>query len=264
MPDRIPKRQPGDPGSRPICGVACRGSASIEFIALMPFVLLMTGFIWDLREYVSYRTDLARQMYVVAEVIASETGPDSSDSPVEAAVKLAGESLAEGGAGRISVSVVVRGDRRDASAGSAHADCEDENNWCLPRVIEVWPPAPPHADAGKGTWNGGGDCVNHEPRRPAVGKHFPSDMPVLPNEGQPPADGESTPAHDQWLSRSMRQQEWWVLVDTCFHADPGLFGSLALQGLEFFDISDSAFVLVRRAAWGSVHDYPDCKWCPSR
>ncbi|MDE0367853.1 MAG: hypothetical protein OXP09_20060 [Gammaproteobacteria bacterium] len=230
----------------------------------MPFVLVTTGFIWDLREYVAHRTDLAREMYVVAEVIANETGPDSGDSPFEAAVKLAGESLADGGAGRISVTVVVRGDRRDAAANSAHTDCADENNWCLPRVIDVWPPAPPHADAGKGTWNGGGDCANFEPRRPAVGEHFPSDMPVLPSEGQPAADGQPPPGHELWLSRSMTQQEWWVLVDTCFHANPGLFGGLALRGLEYFDISDSAFVLARRAAWGSVHDYPDCKWCPAR
>lgn len=216
----------------------------------------MTGFVWDLREFVAHRTDLAREMYAVAEVIASETGIDQNSNPMEATVKLAGERLAGAGAGRISVSVVVRGDRRDATANSPHPDCADQSNWCLPRLIDVWPPAAPHADADKGTWNGGGGCANFEPRRPAVGAHFPSDMPVLPNE----TDSDAT----SWVSRNMTGQEWWVLIDTCFHANPGLFGGIALRGLEFFDISDSAFVLVRRAAWGSVHDYPDCNWCPAR
>ena len=229
---------------------------------MVPFVLVMMGLIWDLREYVSHRTELAREMYVVAEVIANDVGSSGGDSPIETAVGRATDSLTGRGAGRISVAVITRGNRRDAGASDAHPDCADEANWCLPRVAHVWPPAPPHADADGGTWNDGGGCATFDPGLPNAGQHFAQDAPVLPNEV--PADVTPRPAQEDWLSRNMRTQEWWVLVDTCFHSDGGLFGGMLLRGLRFFDIAQNAFVMHRRAAWGSVHDYSDCNWCPAQ
>ena len=269
--------------SRPVPPPRCRqsGSAPIEFISMVPFVLIMMGLIWDLREYVSHRTELAREMYVVAEVIANEVGPSvaltsptSSPSPIEAVIEQAKETLegrgaggvrSTGSAGRISVALVVRGDRRfDPTAAAPHPDCSLDTNPCLPRISHIWPPA---GEPEKGRWNGGGDCNNSTQvldhpsmQLPGPGEHFPLDRPVLPNEI--PTDGSPPPPHEEWLSRNLRQQEWWVLVDTCFHSDAGLFGGMVLRGLDFFNVADAAPVLRRRAAWGSVHDYSDCNWCP--
>ena len=255
------------------------GSAALEFIVMVPFVLVMMGLIWDLREYTSHRTELAREMYVVAEVIANEAGPHSGVSPIEGVVGQAIEALGHRGAGnvrnglrarsagRISVAVIVRGDRRPGDSVGNPA-CRDEDIPCLPRLADIWPPKSPAAEAAKGTWNGGGDCARSEQvlsdpiqALPDVGDHFPQGQPVLPNEV--PENGSPPPLEEIWPSRNLRLQEWWVLVDTCFHSDPGLFGGMALRGLEFFDVSDSSFVIRRRAAWGSVHDYSDCNWCPS-
>ena len=165
--------------------------------------------------------------------------------------------LGRDGAGRIAVALVTRGDRRAAASPIAHPGCAVAGEWCLPRVAATWPPADtPEA----GTWNAGGDCAGFTPPWPAAGEHFPADLPVLPDEAS--ADTEPPPPQEDWLSRNLRPQEWWVVVDTCFHPDPGLFGGVALSGLEFFDISDSALVLRERAAWGSIHDYSSCNWCP--
>ncbi len=245
---------------------------------MVPFVLIMMGLIWDLREYVSHRTELAREMYVVAEVIANEVGPSTlgagnENIAIEAVIKQAKETLegrgaggvrSTGSAGRISVALVVRGDRQDPAAAAPHPDCSLDTNWCLPRISHRWPPV---GEPEKGRWNGGGDCnsstqvLDHPSMElPDKGKHFPVDRRVLPNEI--PTDVLPPPTHDEWLSRNLRQQEWWVLVDTCFHSDAGLFGGMVLRGLDFFNVADAAPVLRRRAAWGSVHDYSDCNWCP--
>ena len=243
---------------------------------MVPFVLIMMGLIWDLREYVSHRTELAREMYVVAEVIANELGPSTlsagdEDTVIKAAVEQAKDTLqgrgaggvrSTGSAGRISVALVVRGDHLDPAV-APDPDCSLDKNPCLPRISHIWPPA---TAPEEGQWNGGGDCANStrfaNPSSmplPDKGDHFPVDQPVLPDEI--PTDG-SPPPHDKWLSRNLRQQEWWVLVDTCFHSDAGLFGGMVLRGLDFFNVADAAPVLRRRAAWGSVHDYSDCNWCP--
>ena len=245
---------------------------------MVPFVLIMMGLIWDLREYVSHRTELAREMYVVAEVIANELGPSTlsagdEDIVIKAAVDQAKETLqgrgaggvrSTGSAGRISVALVVRGDRRVSTATVADPECSLGKNWCLPRISHRWPPV---GEPEKGRWNGGGDCnssaqvLDHPSMElPDKGEHFPQDRPVLPDEI--PTDVLPPPTHDEWLSRNLRQQEWWVLVDTCFHSDAGLFGGMVLRGLDFFNVADAAPVLRRRAAWGSVHDYSDCNWCP--
>ena len=223
---------------------------------MAPFILAMAALVWDLRQYIAYRTDVTREMFVVAEVIANETGTTSADNPIPIAARRAMGRLADGGAGKVAVTVVTRGDRRLATATAPDLNCDTPGEWCLPRVTAAWP-----ATGGdEGTWGGGGDCAAFTTSLPAAGEHFPADLAVLPNEVAP--DVSPTPPHQSWLSRNLRQEEWWVIVDTCVHPDPGLFGGWVLNGLAFFDTSRSALVFSRRAAWGSVHDYSDCNWCP--
>ena len=224
---------------------------------MAPFVLLMTGMVWDLREYIAYHTDAARQTYVVAEVIANEVGPGSGTSPIERVITEVIGGLSDDGAGRITVALVTRGDRRLDTETAPDPACADSGAWCLPRVTAIWPPAP---DPDLGTWNGGGDCAADTTSLPAAGEHFPAAMTVLPNEVPP--DAVPPPPQSEWLSRNLRDEEWWVVVETCFHPDRGVFGGMVLNGLKFFDVSDSAFVLRKRVAWGSIHDYSWCNWCP--
>ena len=233
---------------------------------MFPFVLVMAGLIWDLREYIGHRTDLAREMYVVAEMIANEEDYEEGDkdkrTPIEAAVEQAKVILERRGAGAVSVTVVARGDRRDHAAATKDAACDDDTAWCLPRARLRWPDASDDDEVASAEWEWirGGDlngCENFDPPLlPDEGDHFPTTMPVLPHEG---ADTATT--HNEWPSRNLRRHEWWVVVDTCLHANPGLFGGMVLRGLAFFDTSDSSLAIHRRATWGSQIDVADCKWC---
>ena len=230
---------------------------------MFPFVLVMAGLIWDLREYIGHRTDLAREMYVVAEMIANE----AERNPIEAAVAQAREILGHRGAGAVYVTVVARGDRRDHAAAAADPACDDDTDWCLPMATLRWPDLDDSDQASAAVWGGGNDCAPADPaattpgsgfapRLPDQGEHFPTDMPVLPHEGADPAT-----SRDDWPSRNLRVHEWWVVVDTCLHADPGLFGGMVLRGLAFFDASGSGLAIHRRAAWGSQIGFADCAWC---
>lgn len=236
---------------------ASRGSATVEFIVMAPFFLMLIGMIWDMRAYIAMHTKAAREMYVVAEVIASEIGPDTGSSPIERVTSEVIDRLEDDGAGKITIALVRRGDRRLATAANPDPVCAGIGVWCLPLVAAVWPPA---SQPGLGTWNGGGDCAAYQPLLPAVGDHFPAGQPVLPNEVPPGVT--PPPTQSSWVSRNLRHEEWWVVVDSCFHPDVGLFGGIVLRGIAFFDVSRSALVLYKRAAWGSIHDYSWCNWCP--
>ena len=154
------------------------------------------------------------------------------------------------------MALVTRGDRRLATATAADPICANVGEWCLPRVVLRWPPA----GSDLGTWGSSAACAAPYMTMPDAGDHFPADVRVLPNEVSP--DAVPVPPHSDWVSRNLRRQEWWVIVDTCFHPNPGLLGGWVFGGLRFFDTSDSAFVFRKRAAWGSVHDYSSCAWCP--
>lgn len=222
-----------------------RGSATVELLVVVPFVLALTGLVWDLREFVGYRTDLAREMYSVAEVIANETDAD----PIEAVIEQAMERFERRSSGSIAVAVVTRGTERGLGM-----PCVDDEAWCLPRVAVAWPPTPL-----EGRWNESDRCDAPNPlgelTLPLPGQHFEADQRVLPNENPDGAESQ-----EDWISRNMRPTEWWVVVDSCFHPNPGLFaGRLVNLGVDLFDVS--GFVLRKRAAWGSVHDLADCVWC---
>ena len=222
-----------------------RGSATVELLVVVPFVLALTGLVWDLREFVGYRTDLAREMYSVAEVIANETDAD----PIAAVIAQAMTRFERRSSGSIAVAVVTRGTERGLGM-----PCVDDEAWCLPRVAVAWPPTPL-----EGRWNESDRCDAPNPlgvlTLPLPGQHFEADQRVLPNENPDGAESQ-----EDWISRNMRPTEWWVVVDSCFHPNPGLFaGRLVNLGVDLFDVS--GFVLRKRAAWGSVHDLADCVWC---
>ncbi len=222
-----------------------RGSATVELLVVVPFVLALTALVWDLREFVGYRTDLAREMYTVAEVIANETDADL----IEEVIAQAMTRFERRSSGSFAVAIVTRGTER-----GSRTPCVDDAAWCLPRVAVAWPPTPL-----EGRWNDSAVCSAPSPpgvlTLPLPGQHFAADQRVLPNENP-----DGTESQESWISRNMRPTEWWVVVDSCFHPNPGVFaGRLVNLGVELFDVSQ--FVLRKRAAWGSVHDLVDCVWC---
>ena len=235
------------------------GSATIEFLLMMPFMLAVMALVWDLREYISHHTQAARQMYVAAEVIANETemDPVTGDGPIESVMRrVVDERLEPLGAGVLAVAVITRG----TVPVGASSSCNLPDDTCLPVVHAAWP-APANPNLGR--WAGGGGCQAFSSPYPLPlplpGSHFPPGEPVLPNEN--PADAATPAPEDGWISRNLRPGEWWVIIDSCFHPDPGLFGGVIFQGLNFFDTSQSALILRKRVAWGSVHDLTNCKWC---
>ena len=221
------------------------GSATVELLSIAPFVLAITALVWDLREFVSYRTDLAREMYALAEVIANET----DFNPMQIAMKEAMDRFKkEKSSGALALVVVARGSQRGPGI-----PCVDDDDWCLPAVTVAWPPTPE-----AGTWNETDYCGPSDSGLPAAGAHFAADLRVLPNENP---DGMAP--QEEWISRNMRPGEWWVIVDSCLDPKAGLFwGRLAesRKGSKLF-FDPSGVVLRRRAAWGSIHDLSDCAWC---
>ena len=225
----------------------------MELVFVVPFVLIILATVWDLREYIAYRTELAREMYVVAEVIADH--PDGS-APFERAIGPAVERLREESrSGVIRAATVIRGTQRpDGSACPA-------DEWCLPKVSALWPPAD-NTTAGRWSSTTDNACADLGNSLPAMDEHFTSEhKKVLPNEGaDPDGDGPKVaPAEGDWISRSLSDTEWWVVVDTCIDPEPGLFvGTMTNLAARMFDTS---LVLRRRAVWGSIHDRTDCDWC---
>ena len=223
------------------------GSATVELVVMVPFVLTLTGLVWDLREFIANRTDLAREVYALAEVMANET----DTNPIATVITEAAGRFGERGAGSFSVAVVVRGTQR-----GPNAPCEDDDQWCLPRVALTWP-----AVARDGLWGDiggtrGGACATAGGAPlPNQGDHFGATQQVLPNENP---DGATS--HEGWISRNMRAGEWWVVIDSCLDPERGLFATaLDGMGIQLFDTS--AFTLRQRVAWGSVHDLGTCSWC---
>ena len=229
------------------------GSATVEFVVMVPFILAMMALVWDLRDYVSFRTELAREMFVVAEMIANAPG----GNPIDGVMQQARNKLAANGAGTITIAVVTRGEQR---WGGSSEPCTDAAAWCLPRVASVWPATP---EAGRfGAADRITACATARSGLPTPDAHFSQGQVVLPNES--PQDAETPPREQDWVSRNMRPAEWWVVIDSCFRPNPGLvFGRLVNLTMDLFDVSGEGFILRKRAAWGSVHDRADCAWCES-
>ena len=217
-----------------------RGSATVELVCLAPFVLALLAAIWDLRATVAHRTDLIREMYVVAQAIADDR--DGTDVLNKALGTLRERLEENSDSGSIRAAVIVRGDK---------TPCQDGSDVCRPMTGAVWPT---EADAKPGSWTDGGtgcSTAGPSPLPTASGAYFDADDWVLPGE---PDDKETG-----WVSRNLEDNEWWIALSVCFEPKPGLFlGRLVNLPVEMLDTSA---VVRRRIAWRSIHDRSDCTWC---
>ena len=231
-----PKRCPAGAGQR--------GSATVEFVLFVPFLLAMMAVVWDVREQLGFRTDIARHIHVAAAAMADEP---EGDAPFDAGMaQLRGLLERDGVSGSTAAAVVVRGvERRDGTP------CPDDA-WCPPVVAASWP-----ATAADGAWSKGGadGCATAGvDALPTSGSAFAADQTALPHEAR--AGDESA-----WVSRNLGPDEWWVVLDVCFEPRGGTFsGRLASLSVRVFDEQP---VLRRRVAWGSIHELGRCDWCAS-
>ncbi len=228
-----------------------RGSAAVEFIVMVPFILVLAAAVWDLRVFTAYRTDIAREIFVIAELIANG-GDWTSDASVENVIEAAAARLGETSGGVLHVAVVVRATtRHDGTA------CIDDNLWCAPMVRKAFY----DYDFPAGT----GGCAAVPRVLPDEGDLFAADATVLTFEDADP-DGpgpEVAPGVEEWVSRNMQPEEWWVVVDSCSHFGEGPRSRLI--GRRFMNLGLAALnvapVMERRSAWGSIDDLSDCVWC---
>ncbi|MDE0658794.1 MAG: hypothetical protein OXI79_04000 [Gammaproteobacteria bacterium] len=222
----------------------------MEFVFVLPFVLVLVAAVWDLRQHIAFRTELAREMYAVAEAISDDR---QGVSPLESAVAAIETRFGDrSDSGLVRVVVAGRGTQRDD--GTA---CPDPG-WCPPVVLAAWPAT---ATDTVGTWEavaGENACSPSATTFPAVGVHFPPGQAVLPHEGDAP-DGGTPPAEDTWVSRNMSAREWWVVLDTCIEPNPGLV--MGRMRTVYRLMLDTSFVWHRRAVWRSIHERGDCEWC---
>ena len=277
-------------GSRsPLFFRSAAGSASLELIVITPFIVVLMAAIWDIRAYTAYRTDMAREIYAVAELLATRgddewtttTKKRSAATNIMAAVA---NRLDDRSVGWVRAVVVTRlQDRagppvveatnsqgRDCDAAVATADDPDTawddtaTPWCEPIV---------RAEIALRTWGDQGACQNIQSRLPATGATFAADEMVLPYEdADPDGDGPlAAPTHDQWTSRSLTDAEWWVVVEVCSHFgrdanpndnvdSPGLL----LPGIERIGLGgtffDARLTLYNRVAWGAIDRLDECNW----
>ena len=276
-----------------------KGSAAVELVAIIPFALVLTAAIMDLRAFAAVRSDVAREIYTVAEIVAgaglwpAATAEAGLRKTMRAAAsRLSGCTLAELDAatpcgltaGWMRVVVVARprddpGDPTATPPVPAEPARNSDGNLCNPAttppfcepevLLEVDFDA---ATAGiqSAAWGGTADnaCATTLSGMPAEGAQFGRDAVVLPNEdGDPDGDGPApAPAPTAWVSRTLNSDEWWAVVEVCTHfgggtSTPGLFeGAMWAGGLEQFDATGSG-AWRRRIAWGAHESLDDCTWC---
>lgn len=255
---------------------AAIGSASVEVMAITPFVILLMAALWDIRAFTAFRTDIAREQYAVAELIAG--GADwANENAVGNVVSAAMNRLARRSAGTMRVAVVSR--LRDQpgvpATNSAGQDCDtawdhdgatstpDRLPWCEPMLLnEIRPNPDPNPSALSAMWHGGGDCAAVTSELPVnEGDAFGSSAPVLPQEGVP--NGGTIEPTSAWISRNLQPNEWWVVVEICTHfgqGDASVFtgGALVNLGLRTFGVPTT---MRRRVAWGALETLGNCAWC---
>ena len=236
-----PRRAPSAADRAPARAAAFqRGSATVELVCLAPFVLALLAAVWDLREAVALRTELVREMYVVAQAITDDK--NGTDTLNQALGKLRARLEPNSASGSIRAAVIVRDDRDPCLLGT---------DLCWPKTGAVWPPA---ADITPGTWTDGGtgcDTAGDSPLPRASGEYYGAGEWVLPGE---PAVPEA-----DWVSRNLEDEEWWIALSVCFEPGPGLFlGRLVNLPVQLLDTSA---VVRRRIAWRSIHNLADCGWC---
>lgn len=226
---------------------------------MAPLVLAFSAFIWDLRGYIAHRTDLAREVRVIAEVVSAaadnplvRSGDPNDLRLVDAFI----ERFARSGAGSLDIAVVTRGTNRPDGTACPAPD-GTAATWCPPTVTRRWPAASALED---GLWQDarqrlavGGDCAPSASALPAEGDDFGDAVPMLRNEA-------AAGTLENWISRRLLDDEWWVVVDVCLHPGPGVFtGPLIRAGFETFDFG--SFTPRIRAVWRAVNDTTTCTWC---
>lgn len=225
-----------------------RGHAAVELVAITPFLLVLMAAVWDLRQFTAHRTDLARELYVVSEILAAGGDWDqdalAADGEATQVLSRVQERMGRSGAGWAEAAVVQRGTQRDASTPCpAYNETTPRLSWCPPFVSRR---------LGRLAWGGEGDCADLPSRLVAQGAHFGDGEAVLANE---------TAAEDS-VSRLMVPREWWVVIESCSHFGEGdstvaLLGAI-WDGMPTLGVN---VALVRRAVWGSVDDVGECDWC---
>ncbi len=218
------------------------GNALFEFLVLVPFVIALGLLVWNVRSFVAQRTELAREVYVIAEVIANHH--DDLAAPFQNALgRLRARLERDGSSGALVAAVVGRGrQRHDGTA------CP-ETGWCPPMVLQTWPTNPNDA-----TWPTDGTCRGGA-SLPAVNGHFGPGVPLLFNENaDPDGDGpEPPPPEADWLSRDLTATEWWVVIDICFDPEP--------DEVDIFRWVLDLPQFRQRVAWPSFHPLDNCSWC---
>lgn len=224
------------------------GSAAVELVAITPFLLVLMAAVWDLRQFTAHRTDLARELYVVSEILAAGGGWDedalAADGEATQVLARVQERMGRSGAGWAEAAVVQRGTQRGASTPCPPYDATNPRlSWCPPQASRR---------LGRLAWGGEGDCAGRDSGLAAEGAHFGDGEAVLANE---------TAAEDS-VSRLMAEEEWWVVIESCSHFGEG-DGNAALLGAIWDGMPALGVnvVLVRRAVWGALGDVGECDWC---
>lgn len=265
------------------------GSASLELVIIAPFLVVLMAAIWDIRSYTAYRTDVAREMYTVAQLLTTAGRNDwTTDTQKRNAatniLAAAANRLDDRSVGWLRAVVVTRlqdvvgppaveatnSEGRDCDATVATVDDPDTawddttTPWCEPLVRQ---------EIGMQTWGDQGACLDIPSQLPAAGATFAANQSVLPHEdADPDGNGPLTaPPHQQWVSRSLIADEWWVVVEICSHFgrdanpnddidSPGLL----LPGIERVGLGgnffDARLTLRNRVAWGALEELDECNW----
>ena len=272
----------------PGCRRRCAGSAAIELVAIIPFALILMAAIVDLRAFAAHRSDIAREIYTVAEIVAGAAtwNAATAEAALRNTMQAARERLERNTAGWMRVVVVAR-PRDNPGNPPATPAVRAQNTdgafcnpaapttppFCEPEVLWELDTDPNTAGLQRAEWHSVGDCATVASSLPANGAQFPRGTPppnctgqVLPNEcADPDGDGPApAPAHSDWVSRTLNSEEWWAVVEVCTHfaggtSQVGLFeGAMAGFAMDAFS---ARAVLLRRVAWGALEPLNDCTWC---
>lgn len=264
---------------------SCGGSAAVELVAVIPFVLVLMAAIWDIRTFVAYRTEVAREMYAVAQLFAS--GATWTDAGLRNAMQAAQDRLSPNGAGWIRVVVVGRRtDTTPAGGDDENGDGDFSNDvensagdwcdattptWCDPMILREVRPNPDPTPTQPVRWRNAGRCGTVASQLPAwsanaANRVFSATQMVLPRENVDPDTGGPLANHQQWVSRTLGGEEWWVVMEICSDfggggARPGLLGPGFVNLVRnTFDVTGTQ-TLYNRVAWSGQVPLDECDWC---